>query len=113
MPGRNHTLPHVLWPRYGADMQILGGIISFVVALAGIWTVTGYFVPGWATAVGVALVVIVSFAHAGTLDLESLGWKRSQDKASSESCRSIDAVRWGPGRLLPSGRQRGIGLSEE
>ena len=76
MPGRNHTLPHVLWPRYGADMQILCGIISFVVALAGIWTVTGYFVPGWATAVGVALVVIVSFAHAGTLAPESLGWKR-------------------------------------
>ena len=102
----------MLWPRYGADMQILCGIISFVVALAGIWTVTGYFVPGWATAVGLALVVIVSFAHAGTLDLESLGWKRSQDKASSESCRSIDAVRWGPRTVASLGSAAGIGLSE-
>jgi hypothetical protein len=65
-------------------MQILCGIISFVVALAGIWTVTGYFVPGWATAVGVALVVIVSFAHAGTLAPESLGGsdRRTRQAAS-------------------------------
>jgi len=64
-------------------MQILCGIISFVVALAGIWTVTGYLSAGWETAVGLALPVIVSFAHAGTLAPESLGWKRSQDKAGS------------------------------
>ena len=57
-------------------MQILCGIISFVVALAGIWTITGFLGEGWAIAVGLALVVIVSFAHAGTLAPESLGWKR-------------------------------------
>jgi hypothetical protein len=64
-------------------MQILCGIISFVVAMAGIWTVTGFLSSGWSTAVGLALVVIVSFAHAGTLAPESLGWTRSQDKAGS------------------------------
>ena len=58
-------------------MQVLCGIISFVVAMAGIWTLTGFLSAGWAIAVGLALVVIVSFAHAGSLAPESLGRKRS------------------------------------
>ena len=64
-------------------MQVLCSIISFVVAIAGIWTVTSFLNTGWATAVGLALVVIVSFAHAGSLAPESLGRKRSVDTHQS------------------------------
>jgi hypothetical protein len=35
------------------------------------WAIIGFLSEGWAIAVGLALVVIVSFAHAGTLAPES------------------------------------------
>jgi hypothetical protein len=38
LAGISHQVPRVLMPCYEAGMQILCGIISFVVALAGIWT---------------------------------------------------------------------------
>ena len=59
-------------------MQVLCSIISFVMSMAGISTIIGYVSAGWRIAVGLALVVVVSFAHASSLAPESLGRGRSK-----------------------------------
>jgi hypothetical protein len=75
----------------GWGMEILCGIISFIVAMAGIWTITSLLSQGWAIAVGLALVVIVSFAHAGSLAPESLGRKRIVDRDQSNPKTAHDS----------------------